>query len=197
LGIVTEVNPEQLRKASSPIEVTELGMISCASLSGTPYFAEFNSRLADSSKLAPPVVIKLGLVVVLIVFVEAAAPLWPAFLRLCRRAMIIGLVFVEAAALSSAFTARALACAISKAAAAANTTLGSEADRNALTSTTVTDNAVAYVASFAAGEGTGAITEAGIFNASSGGTLLCRTVFSVVNKGASDSMTITWTVTIS
>lgn len=85
----------------------------------------------------------------------------------------------------------------STAAAAANTTLGSEADRNALTSTTVTDNAVAYVASFAAGEGTGAITEAGIFNASSGGTLLCRTVFSVVNKGASDSMTITWTVTIS
>ena len=85
----------------------------------------------------------------------------------------------------------------STAAAAANTTLGSEADRNALTSTTVTDNAVAYVASFAAGEGTGAITEAGIFNAASGGTLLCRTVFSVVNKGASDSMTITWTVTIS
>tara|TARA_Y100000004_G_C8915156_1_gene412747 strand:- start:324 stop:767 length:444 start_codon:yes stop_codon:yes gene_type:complete len=85
----------------------------------------------------------------------------------------------------------------STAAAAADTTLGTEADRNALTSTTVTDNAVAYVASFAAGEGTGAITEAGIFNASSGGTLLCRTVFSVVNKGASDSMTITWTVTIS
>ena len=85
----------------------------------------------------------------------------------------------------------------STAAAAADTTLGTEADRNALTSTTVTDNAVAYVASFAAGEGTGAITEAGIFNASSGGTMLCRTVFSVVNKGASDAMTITWTVTIS
>ena len=85
----------------------------------------------------------------------------------------------------------------STAAAASDTTLGSEADRNALTSTTVTSNAVAYVASFAAGEGTGAITEAGIFNASSSGTLLCRTVFSVVNKGASDSMTITWTVTIS
>lgn len=69
--------------------------------------------------------------------------------------------------------------------------------RTALTSTTVTANAVAYVASFAAGVGTGAVTEAGILNASSGGTLLCRTVFSAVNKGASDSMTITWTVTIS
>ena len=83
------------------------------------------------------------------------------------------------------------------AAAASDTALGTEAARVSLTSTTVTSNAVAYVASFAAGTGTGAITEAGILNASSGGSLLCRTVFSVVNKGASDSMTITWTVTIS
>ena len=85
----------------------------------------------------------------------------------------------------------------STAAAAADTALGTEAARQGLTSTTVTANAVAYVASFAAGTGTGAITEAGILNAGSGGSLLCRTVFSVVNKGASDSMTITWTVTIS
>ena len=83
------------------------------------------------------------------------------------------------------------------AAASGNTTLGTEAARVGLTSTTVTSNAVAYVCSFAAGTGTGAITEAGILNGASGGTLLCRTVFSVVNKGASDSMTITWTVTIS
>jgi uncharacterized membrane protein len=85
----------------------------------------------------------------------------------------------------------------STAAAASDTALGTEAARVALTSTTVTSNAVAYVASFAAGTGTGAITEAGILNAASSGTLLCRTVFSVVNKAASDSMTITWTVTIS
>ena len=83
------------------------------------------------------------------------------------------------------------------AAAAGDTSLGTEAARVSLTSTTVTSNAVAYVASFAAGTGTGAITEAGILNGASGGTLLCRTVFSVVNKAASDSMTITWTVTIS
>lgn len=83
------------------------------------------------------------------------------------------------------------------AAASSDTALGTEAARVALTSTTVTSNAVAYVASFAAGTGTGAITEAGILNGASGGTLLCRTVFSVVNKAASDSMTITWTVTIS
>ena len=85
----------------------------------------------------------------------------------------------------------------STAAAAGDTALGSEAGRVALTSTTVTDNAVAYVASFGAGTGTGAITEAGLLNAGSGGTLLCRTVFSVINKGAADTLGITWTVTVS
>lgn len=83
------------------------------------------------------------------------------------------------------------------AAGAAQTALVTEAARQALTSTTVTDNDVVYVATFGAGTGTGAITEAGLFNAASGGDMLCRTVFSVVNKGASDSMTITWTVTVS
>jgi len=68
--------------------------------------------------------------------------------------------------------------------------------RVTLTSTTVTTNSVAYVASFPAGTGTGALTEAGIFNASTAGTLLCRTVFSVINKGAADTLGITWTVTV-
>ena len=83
------------------------------------------------------------------------------------------------------------------AAAAGQTTLVSEAARGALTSTTVTNNAIAYVETFAAGTGTGALTEAGIFDAASGGDMLCRTVFNVVNKGSSDSMTITWTITVS
>jgi len=83
------------------------------------------------------------------------------------------------------------------AAAAGQTTLVTENDRNALTSTTVTDNAVAYVATWAAGDATAAITEAGIFDAATSGDMLARTVFSVVNKGAADSMTITWTVTVS
>ena len=85
----------------------------------------------------------------------------------------------------------------STAAAAADSALGSQADRNALTSTTVSGTAVTYVASFGAGEGTGAITEAGLFNASSSGDMLCRTVFAVVNKGQNDAMSITWTVTVS
>jgi hypothetical protein len=85
----------------------------------------------------------------------------------------------------------------STAASASDAALGAEAGRVSLTSTTVTSNEVEYVATFGAGTGTGAITEAGILNASSSGTLLCRTVFSVVNKGSADSMTITWTVTVS
>lgn len=85
----------------------------------------------------------------------------------------------------------------STAAAAGDTTLGTELDRNALTSTTVTSNEIAYVASWAAGDGTGAITEAGLFNASSAGDMLARTVFSVVNKAANDTLSITWTITLS
>lgn len=82
------------------------------------------------------------------------------------------------------------------AAAAGNTALGTELGRVALTSTTVTGSQIQYVATFGAGTATGAVTEAGIFNAGSGGTMMCRTVFSVVNKDAGDTMSITWTVTL-
>lgn len=75
--------------------------------------------------------------------------------------------------------------------------LGTELGRVTLTSSTATSNVVTYVATFGAGTGTGAIVEAGIFNASSGGVMLARTVFSVVNKGADDAMTITWSITVS
>jgi hypothetical protein len=159
------------------------------------------------------------------------------------------------------------------AAAVANTGLGAELERNALTVSggTVSGATISYASTFPANDGTGAITEAGIFDTlgdtvdditiTSGGTgyttaptvavagsatatatvsggivtaititsagsgytsvpavtfsggggsgaaatatlkgggdMLARTVFGVVNKGASDSMTITWTVTIS
>ena len=77
------------------------------------------------------------------------------------------------------------------------TLLGS---REALDSTTISgsnNEKVVYVSSFEAGDATGAVTEAGIFNAVSGGDMLCRTVFSVVNKAADDTMSITWTITLS
>jgi hypothetical protein len=78
-----------------------------------------------------------------------------------------------------------------------NTALETELGRVALTSSASSGAVVTYVASFGAGTGTGAVTEAGILNASSGGTLLCRTEFAVVNKGADDSMSVTWTITVS
>jgi hypothetical protein len=87
------------------------------------------------------------------------------------------------------------------AAAYARTTLGTELDRNVLTvdGGTVSTNTIVYACTWAAGDGTGAITEAGIFNHATAGSgdMFARTVFSVVNKGTADSMTITWTITVS
>ena len=68
--------------------------------------------------------------------------------------------------------------------------------REALDSSTASNNTITYVSSFEAGEGTGAVTEAGVFNAASSGTMLCRTVFAVVNKAADDTMSVTWTITL-
>lgn len=83
------------------------------------------------------------------------------------------------------------------AAAAADTALGTELGRVAIQSSSTTGAVTTYVATFPAGTGTGAVTEAGILNASTAGTMLCRTVFAVVNKGADDVMSITWAVTVS
>lgn len=82
----------------------------------------------------------------------------------------------------------------------ADTALESEVSRKALTSKTQgagTDaNKVVYVADWAAGEGTGAITEAGLFNSATAGTMLTRTTFAVKNKDVGDSLSIQWTLTI-
>jgi hypothetical protein len=85
------------------------------------------------------------------------------------------------------------------AAAVGNTTLGSEVARVALASTTATNNDIVYVATFPAGtpSSSAGVVEAAIFNASSSGTMLCRTVFSIINKASTDSLSITWTITAS
>lgn len=84
---------------------------------------------------------------------------------------------------------------------ALDTALGTEIDRNALTSKTQGTGSdahkVTYVADWAAGDGTGAITEAGIFNSASAGDMLCRSVFAVKNKAAGDTLTLTWILTFS
>lgn len=87
------------------------------------------------------------------------------------------------------------------AAAAGDTSLESQlGSRNTFDSAVQTgpdDEVVRYIATFDPGEATGAVTEAGIFNAASAGVMLCRTVFPVVNKQAGDTLQITWTVTLS
>lgn len=84
---------------------------------------------------------------------------------------------------------------------ASDTALETELDRNALTSKTQGTGSdahkVTYVGDWAAGDGTGAITEAAIFNSASAGDMLCRSVFSVKNKGAGDTLTLTWVLTFS
>jgi hypothetical protein len=80
---------------------------------------------------------------------------------------------------------------------ASDTALITQTGRVSLSSTSVTTNAITYTATFPAGTGDGAITEAGVFNASSGGTMLCRTTFPVVNKASGDTIAITWVVTVS
>lgn len=86
---------------------------------------------------------------------------------------------------------------INNAAVNGDAALGGEIGRVALSSSSVSGAVVTYSATFPAGTGTGAVVEAGIFNASSAGTMLCRTVFAVVNKGADDAMNISWAITVS
>ena len=70
----------------------------------------------------------------------------------------------------------------------------------ALSSTTVAAapaSAITYVATFGPGVFTNsAIVEAGIFNAATSGVMLCRTVFSAINKQAADTLSISWTVSV-
>ena len=82
---------------------------------------------------------------------------------------------------------------------ASDNSLATELDRNAIDSNTqgsgAADNDIVIVGSWAAGDGTGAITEAGIFNDASAAGMFCYADFAAVNKGASDTLTINWTIT--
>jgi hypothetical protein len=79
-----------------------------------------------------------------------------------------------------------------------DTFLLGEIDRLVLDSTTRNANVLTYVTTFPAGNATGTIAEAGIFNdpTANTGTMLCRTRFNEVNKGAADVVVITWNVTV-
>lgn len=61
---------------------------------------------------------------------------------------------------------------------------------------TATNATVTYTATFGPGSGTGSISECGLFNALTNGTMLARSNSVVVTKGATDTLALTWTVTI-
>lgn len=77
------------------------------------------------------------------------------------------------------------------------TALGTELDRNAFTSKTRSGAVITVVGDWAAGDGTGAITEAGTFDAGAAGNMWMSASFAVINKLAADTLSISWTLTIS
>ena len=89
----------------------------------------------------------------------------------------------------------------SAAAAVGNTALGTELASSRIVLTTdggtVSNATVQYDATWSSSHGAYAIQEAGIFNHASAGTMLARTVFAVINKGTDDTVTISWTITVS
>ena len=102
------------------------------------------------------------------------------------------------AAAAATFTAKYVAIGTdSTAEAVANTTLGVESSRHTGTVSYVSGCVYRVVATFATGSGTGAIVEYGLLSSSTGGTLLGRHTSAVVNKGASDTLTVTYDVTFS
>jgi hypothetical protein len=104
----------------------------------------------------------------------------------------------SAAAAASTFTMRYIAIGTDATAeAAANTTLGTEVARHTGTVSYVSNQIYQVTATFAAGTGTGAIVEYGLLSSSTAGTLLARDTESVINKGASDTLTVTAQITIS
>lgn len=81
----------------------------------------------------------------------------------------------------------------------AATLLGAEVARVAFTSKTRATSVVTMVGDFAAGTGTGALTEAGIFDVVTANTvnMFFTATFSAINKAAADSLSISWAVTFS
>jgi hypothetical protein len=79
----------------------------------------------------------------------------------------------------------------------AQTALVTEIARIAATySHTAGTQVFSFASTFAAGTGTGAITESGVLNAASAGAMLDRVSFSVINKGSLDSLTQTFTFSL-
>ena len=81
--------------------------------------------------------------------------------------------------------------------AAADTGLAAQIeDRHTATITEPTPTSVKFSANWPAAAATGNWYEAGIFNAASGPTMLCRVTYGLLTKAAGDDFTIDYTVTL-
>ena len=80
----------------------------------------------------------------------------------------------------------------------AATLLGAEVARVAFTSKLRSGAIVTVIGDYGAGVGTGAITEAGTFDIVTANTvnMWMSASFAVINKGALDTLSITWTLTV-
>jgi len=104
----------------------------------------------------------------------------------------------SAAVAASTFTCKYIAIGTGTTAeAVGDTALGTESARQTGTASYISGQIYQVTATFAAGTGTGAITEYGLLSSSSAGTLLARDVEAVVNKGASDTLTVVYQLTAS
>jgi len=104
----------------------------------------------------------------------------------------------SAVAGASTFTCKYMAIGTNTVAeSASDTALGTELARTTGTASYISGQIFQVTATFAAGTGTGAITEYGLFSSSSAGTMLSRDTESVINKAAGDSLTVVYQLTIS
>jgi hypothetical protein len=104
----------------------------------------------------------------------------------------------SAAAAASTFTCKYVAIGTGTTAeAAADTALGTEAARHTGTVSYISGQIYQVTATFAAGLGTGAITEYGLFSSSSAGTIISRDTEPAINKSAGDTLTAVLQLTIS
>ena len=102
-----------------------------------------------------------------------------------------------AAAGATQFTMKYLAIgAGATAESASDTALGSELSRHTGTVSYVSNQIYQVKATFAAGSGTGAVAEYGLFSANTAGTMISRDTESVINKGALDTLTVTYQLSI-
>jgi len=83
---------------------------------------------------------------------------------------------------------------------ATNTSLGNETHREAATvsleTTNVTNDTAVFEAMFNFASSY-AITESGVFDAASGGNMLCRQTFAPINVADGDSLIVRWKITVS